>query len=69
MIKTSQANTKCIHYKKVNLSACFNADKLTAEIFVHKAHHWALYNVWFQNMFDCEYKTCTQTDAYEQHSK
>ena len=29
-----------------------NADKLTFEIFLQKAPHWALYHVWFQNMIE-----------------
>ena len=33
-------------------SLWINLDKLTSEIFVHKALHWALYHMWFQNTFE-----------------
>ena len=26
-----------------------NTERLTSVIFVHKAHHWTLYHMWFQN--------------------
>ena len=29
-----------------------NADKLTSEISVHKALHWRLYHIWFQNKIE-----------------
>ena len=29
-----------------------NADKLTSVISVHKALHWTLYHLWFQNKFE-----------------
>ena len=28
-----------------------NTDKLSSVIFVYKAHHWALYHMWFRNKF------------------
>ena len=34
-----------------------NTDKLTSVIFVYKAHHWALYPLWFQNKFE-SWDTC-----------
>ena len=35
----------CDRINRINADKWINADKLTSEIFVHKALHWALYHV------------------------
>ena len=38
--------------QSINTLPCENADKLTSEAFVYRGLHWALYHVWFQNIFE-----------------
>ena len=42
----------CIFQEPKRDTRTQQADKLTSEIFVHNARHWALYYVWFQNIFE-----------------
>ena len=38
--------------RSVNIYIYIYTDKFTSEIFVHRALHWALYHMWFQNAFE-----------------